>query len=1435
MKRTVTLMLMLVALAGNILAWQPVIKERHWFGLKEFESELYPSPGVGPTQSSVNVNGNGELTSITLHRDWSNGPTAASSFNCWTDDSGNAPKPRFRFNASYNWEVGMNNNSNFTGYGLKVKDLGNAGGTIIHIQHLNNGDKLVFETYCVPGSDNIMYMPFLEEGSIEGVPALNYATEWSWDGASNIGNPDGVSREYLYTGSDDGTVSIKFPSNAVIRCITIIYNDDNYQKATTRVDPIRDAQNNLGYEMTITGAGVLEDKRGAVPYLTMRYGDMNDMTFSKYLGTVNGEKQYGTFSIVDETAPLNPSSVELQSPYRQRSEAQNQKSLVGKEITVFTENENLSDQSPAPGQESPRFNSIYPLYGNYFYFFPEVDGKFHVKFYCEGEAEMMCMWYKLDGDGVPVPIAQQNSSNLMMSTDGGNSWTGPLFGGGNSTMNQNYYEYTADFKKGGVYYLCSNPTIQTQQSPIPRLISYSFIPSFRIDPLYNVVDNGTTACTNMAQVYGGVFPDLDGNVPLDNIIINGESAPRVKCLGNVASAQPYFYTEGGVQRLGFRNITYKYKDGDDTSKPINKGGAIVVNVRCKAGQATFVLTIAYKAEEAEWAIDDNGNKTERKAAASATGFVKRWDFFSGKGDNGDDWDLGKYYNNYNTTSQSENTSSKLYKETHKADGLTADWVNTYVNLQDQEEPIFKSVYDMEGDNADMIHETAGLLFHTESNLLGIFNENAAPSSGTFQDRYIGLMGPSDLPLDNGDEQHARALTIPRLAAGDRIAIKMGCYGNVPGDEIDTQTAILKITGAQDAVGTAITGDYKIGGSGVETNNSTDSNEALDKSQPWGEYHFISTGGDFTLEVKEAELLKIYSIVIYRNANDNNASILTENELLGDAGKRQILYTQESTTDESVKMHIHYRGLDESPTYSDGVTRQTGNIQTSDVDVDDETVNGILYNTYTVERPASPSAAKFGVFSARMGVYDISGNKYVTDYVDGMIPVGYRETKTYPYTWDLTDLKKYVGAGIKTTSGDDEGNELTVTNTDLQIWNDYGLRVTPTQYAGSIFVSGGQLYGGTTMFEETRGIGIIHDDGNKVMTMTGTTTDESGALAVNYDGEIGFVIPQVAAGQAIYVRFTPASPSGVSVDTNGQNYQSASVNADGGDKIIAVLMDDDAETTDVKLKFSGCDVKKIAVSDEFKQLSSNGWATESRNQVIDPELTSYMTGVPFENLIVTSVDYTTKTVGYEVVNAVSAGDLMPACTADGGKQTYILHNTDNEAVEILNDGFHLFVPDMHDYSVTTSGGTTTVGGLKTLKDMSSVVMKAQLSEGTVARDANGYRNYVLSNTWRYMTEDGTQYGGTHTDVEAFYQVPKGGILSGGHQGYLPVLIPESGNAPSFTFLFMGDETTAIDETIANFGEVNGENATYFNLNGQKMNGVPTQRGIYIVNGKKVSIK
>lgn len=65
-------------------------------------------------------------------------------------------------------------------------------------------------------------------------------------------------------------------------------------------------------------------------------------------------------------------------------------------------------------------------------------------------------------------------------------------------------------------------------------------------------------------------------------------------------------------------------------------------------------------------------------------------------------------------------------------------------------------------------------------------------------------------------------------------------------------------------------------------------------------------------------------------------------------------------------------------------------------------------------------------------------------------------------------------------------------------------------------------------------------------------------------------------------------------------------------------------------------------------------------------------------------------------------------------------------------------------------------------------------------------------------------------------------------------PESGvqNVKSFVLNF-DDESTGIN--LNTDSSVNGEDSGYYTINGQRLNSMPTKKGVYIVNGKKVVIK
>ena len=1436
MKKFITLSILMLAFITNAKAWEPVIKETHWFGILEYdgthvatnqetgESWIADDYGANELHYTLTLDGSNQIKSIQGYYDWHQGswgrPHPSSTFNCWMDDSGDDPKPRFRVNRNDVWSIGKNSNTDYRGQGLKL-NVDRNGGSCLWIQHLQANDRFIIEYYLDSEIEGDYAQAFLAEQ--DGCASVtNRTAKTSCDDDSKL-----VSGTE-YTCSDGGNVSINFPGGTVIRGITIIYNSNNYKKATTRIDEITETINGTerkGYEMTITGSGVLEDKRGAVPYITMRYGAEDDMTFSKYLGTAYGAKRYGTASIVDESEELDPNKVELQSQFRDRTEEANKKTLVGKEWTVFTQKVNLSGDD--------NFNSIYPLYGNYFYFFPEVNGRLKMRFYCEGDGEHMAFWYKQKGDEF-IPATAQPTPVSTTPDDLEDS---------HNSNGSNYYEYVFDVEKDGVYYLCSNPTISTQQLPIPRLISYAFIPTFRVDPLYKVVADvteNTGVVDKATTIYGGTAhvgeissdPDDETYGTMEE---NKETIPLVKCLGNIKKAVAEIYNgDGEKQYLKIKNI--EYKEGTD----VNKGGAVVVHINCEAGEAAFVLTVAYDA------VNKNPDGT------AVTTEVKKWDFYSGVGDGIDGgWDLGKYGEDddtrYADAPDEWKDKSKLFKEVHKADGLTADWVDTYVNITEtnetKKERIFKSVYDMEGDNADMIHETAGLVFHTHANLLGILNENDAPKDA-FQDRYIGLMPGSKF-------------SIPFLEKGDRIVMKMGTYGNL---STAPETTTLNISNVYDATGkTEITGDYVIGGSAPVSGDVKDANNNY---VPRGEYHFVvKSDGDVDFEVTAGQLLKVYTIEIYRNAKNNNADIITENEIKGDLqkNKRYILNTEDGTKDNAV-LHLNYRGLNELVNY-EAREKKTGNIVESELepscDHDDET-NDYWY-TYSVTK------GTFGVFKSRLGVNSFKNTDeeaYVTDYADCMIPVGYLETMTYPYTWDFTDLKKYVN--VKNTTGnegnvietydgiDASGDELNVTEDDLKIWDKYGFRTNSDEYDGYIFAPGGQLYGGTTMFDETRGIGIFHNEiENKSMTMNGSADATDGGLTVSE--EFGFVVPKVAKKQAIYVHATPAGDTQSATFAIGNGEAKPFTYAKDG--IFAMQMADNATTANVTLNFKGYEVNKIAVATDEKKTNIKGYASESRDHAIDASLLPYFTGKAMKSYLVSNPNYEEHTLTLTDVSNTESY-VIPANTG------YVIYNPDNandtgefnpfwdgKEATVADKGFHLFVPDMHDDEEAEGK----FAGVETNNDFMVPVLEERTGDNKLKSfSSDGKKtNYVLSYKWYDLKPDGSTTGQPHTGDEMFYRVSKEGINLRANSAYLVLdteslglktsqgSIQGSTQSAKFTFVFSDwSDEPVVPTTIENHGTMetfeNG-NVEWHNLRGQKLNGKPSVPGLYIVNGKKVLVK
>lgn len=1499
--------------------------------------------------SKINWGGTGNqyIESITVIKDWT-GQTPLqqpkTSYYSWLDHS----KLRFSVNVPGNWGLGSNDNSTYNGLGLKNTA---SGATNFWIHDLKQGDRFNIEYYRVP---NPTSAPYLVTGAVDGLTETvmngnNVETQGSDIYGANSSGPA------YYTMSADGDVQINIPSGTVIRSVTIIHK--NYKKASVKVERMTAAEETqyggIGYRCTMNSAGVLEDKRGAVPYITMRFGAENDMAFIRDLG--NGK--FGASCIIDATNDFDPATAALQEPYRGKTAEFMKKWLAGKEWSIFTTN---LDEN---GKEI--FNDIYPLYGSYYYFFPEVNGKLIVEFYCEGSEETPAFWYKRRADGTfPQVVNQPGVTKVAIKSDG----TTTSLSGNSRTNGLNFYRFEIDVEKGGIYYLCSLPTNINHEHPIIRLTSYAFVPAFRLDPLWYVATDAEKTSGTIAHA-----AELNQDFVHDQGDVNSWSMTW-ECLGNIKSATPYFDENSKV--LKFKDIVYKSTD-DAT---LNDGGVVIVNMSCASGQATYVLTVPYSAEKAVVTTDANSHSQRVRDTDNTRNpngkEVKKWDFFSTV------YSIGQY----------KNPSSQLYQEIHKTDGLTADWVNTFMNLHDNgSEPIFKSVYDMEGDNAHMLAETEGLIFLAHSNHLGIYNEND-PSTSEFRDRYIGFMG------EPGIDQPE--IWVPNLKQGDRIVVKMGRYGESSDGEA---TAIINIENATDAIGNPISGDYVLGG-------SHKLEDGQDQSIPYGEYHFISTGGHFKIKVKDAKLLKLYSIVIYKNSI-NPDNILTENSVLG--SNREILYTdRDNNMTKNMLVNLHHWGLAETQR----MLTVDNKFNTGRFKAGSPTFSTTDDHHFT----CTPAHDKFGSFRARVGVVTRDANKsYVTDYADHDMAVGYRETKPYPYTWDFTDLRTYV------TGQMDNGTEKNVSVDDLKVWNDYNFRVSSDEVRGTLFVSGSQLYADQTMFPETAGIGIYHHNNdakrNSVMTMTdgGLQVNDSRAtsskpLFWNFD------VPEVKAAQAVYVhakavsgskisqakyalnmkcldlygvdegriptgwtcsdgtevhnesssystgprvfqamlnntakalywrnsqaiygyspdgqstkkilsltpgsyqlKFTMAAWKGVpqykvaifnpttnenvaesteytaapyakngdeatiydisgaeqhvlnfEIETEGNYYinfidqtsdgglheflllqcdittpqhEFEYTATDAGGDVFAMMLPEDATTSDVNISLQDYEVNKIAVAADRKTVNDEGWNTESRDHAIDPSLLPYMTGKDFRTYA--AFDQPTELNGVNLIKLTridgvnSDGDA----TDEGNKKVINAAVDDNVNASIIRcmgsadifgdgKGFHLFVPDMHDAG----------------SDLTGNLLKAQLTKtsetGVVPRQSGSSYNYAFTNKYKYVDDKGEALkgrDGVYFGKQAFYLIMASGASSNGNQAYLQLgQNVYDGSAPARLMLYIeGEEDENGEATGIATVESNGigtleDDVRFYNLNGQQLSGKPNRSGLYIVNGKKILIK
>ncbi len=1293
------------------------------------------------------------------------------------------------------------------------------------VLNLKPGDKVTF-VYC--GSSNID-----NDNNGNGNANLHDDTHNQW--LTQIGIGQTATRTIEMSSIGDLIVSAN--KGTIIQSITIDSNVAEYD--ITTVD------NTTTFEFT--KEGLLEENDFAIPYMSVSFGSATD-----YLVVQNGQQSH---------------------------------------MYNSDGNENLVTGGP----------NNQPSAGNFYAFKPTAGGKVTIEGGMQGERIHLFVY------------------NLSTDSWEGNDPDHGIFYKETYEQNQTHSHHIEfNVEKDKIYYICQNNLNETGNAF--HLHKFSFKPTFRLAELAKVIDNvdsyGQGQMIELTKVEG-VTSTTTGTITVK------------RCTGNIVPTSFATIISDGKLKMGKPTFV----DGTDHA------GTVIIDVNLSVGEATFVVTFPYHADYRPAGYTDPNrsyghtwNFIDPRNSDSNSGNSKVSDGNSG-------FNNGPATTGILSIGQKKNTTSPFYYEL-----MNREW--TYSQRITGEaggfhDPYYANVWDMEGDNADMIWETEGLWFDTGTNLSCINNESNplvwdnqktpkeqvgnplnfleprllkddgetpadpikydANGKPVYEDpdRYVGLM-----PVTDGKKS---SFTIPGLKPGDRVLIFMKS-GEGSGDN----GIFLNITGAKDALGKQIeaTDLYKAGGTNWQHNRYE------------GCYHFIkdetkdpgSEYGRMTFSMNSGSMCKLLYIRIYTGQRIVTTNIVSQNSAEEDAGKLLFINDKGAalgSAGSASQMSLRFRGKGQSSTSQ--VLTYSGNLSDASFSGDNFKVSG----TYNHLIDYTSKVGDIGMFRLRMNdityEYEKSSDQkitYVADFCDRNFTVGYRDkVDSYPYTWDFTDIQGFSSDKmtaeannypIDAASQDAYGHEW-----DISLFDAYGNMKVNTGFdpiTNNLIFSphkigfGNQLWAGGNVIPETRGLWFYSEDDRE----TGYTSEYSSALyndclQITSDGirfanvpddagkrvawwNYKMVVPDVPVDGAVYLRmkrdtsvpddaktyskidnadvpflaarFQFASQSSKTDMVkagelkNGTNYSFYKVPNTTGEYIVAVK-NNTGSINHLTFTLNGWIVEKVAVSTDQKSVNSKGWASESRSRNIDAALTPYFTGKTIKTYLAGSPNYDNRTLRLTDISTSENNHVLPA-----GTGCVLFNETDKNKAEIVAGNFHLFVPDMHDETELANPNATLTDGAKVN------MLKPQLTQQnpmprTEMVDGTEHTIYVLA----YKYYDLDQYGNTksntmHEGPEMFYRIAAHqsiGLKANSAYLVLPTskVKPQNALGAKYTFVFDDWDNLIFDDPNAIATEIEGVDASngvreygqegWYNMNGQKLNGRPTESGIYIVNGKKLVIK
>ena len=406
-----------------------------------------------------------------------------------------------------------------------------------------------------------------------------------------------------------------------------------------------------------------------------------------------------------------------------------------------------------------------------------------------------------------------------------------------------------------------------------------------------------------------------------------------------------------------------------------------------------------------------------------------------------------------------------------------------------------------------------------------------------------------------------------------------------------------------------------------------------------------------------------------------------------------------------------------------------------------------------------------------------------------------------YTWDFTNISSSTFDEIEKSVK--ENNTYWGTKNDGEDL-EYG---SSNAANNRPFAQGQEIKAGNTTLPELKGLlfNLVKYDSNRFQIVCKNESKAKGDTYLSLKGGTHYVTLQsVPAKAMVYIEHNGNEM--FNLNTLGIDSLKTITNSNSNSVSIYQLGN---TTKDLTFCVQNCKLYRIAIVKDNKTIGSADkdyikYATYSQSYPVDYNLNERLNGTA-----VTA--YSVSTNYQSNATSVNFTELPNNQSASG--EGVILKTSGN-----LGESHPIFTTD-----VNTTPEKLTSNALVGTGD--------EATEFATAKK-EGYQNYILTTRYFHLDKNENQSGDVIEGTQqCFYKWVKGDVKS--NLAYLQLKNPSNpSNAKTVIYLDWFGDTTGIHGMTAPSQVTSGK--TYYTLDGRKVTS-PTQKGIYIINGKKIIIK